>query len=415
MVRQVNARLTAGAAAALLALAVLVPVAAASGPASGAPSAGGPSAAADASPSPSASAIPAGCPDVTDGRVSLETIIATGPAKMIECLDAANVYAVEFEAYFPSFICDGCGGMRMYSIDPEWLSGGLVDYDAASRTITSSAGIGTAGMRVETGPEPALIGDDAAQAWTAANVLDLRLPPGLGACQTNGTTTSAGCTVGRYADQYLRFTAHYQDPAASTCVGSSADGGVPQMPAASVVTYCEQQLVIDSFVVTAPHVCPSQPYTVGQLSHFTSERLVACLGSRTIAVTAYVPAPQAVGIGGIWAGKPGWLVDNGAVGMVLANGNRIGSVDWLVRVPPKLGACQLTADQPASCPFKPFGGKWVRIVGHFADPLSATCKATWTSPAPRPAYFTSDYVRQYCREQFVITAKPVAVRAPSNP
>jgi hypothetical protein len=90
-------------------------------------------------------------------------------------------------------------------------------------------------------------------------------------------------------------------------------------------------------------------------------------------------------------------------------------VDWGVRIPPRLGACELVADQPTSCPFRPFGGKWVRIVGHFADPLSATCKAAWTSPAPKPRWFTGDYVRQYCREQFVLVAKPVAAKAPKAP
>ncbi len=57
----------------------------------------------------------------------------------------------------------------------------------------------------------------------------------------------------------------------------------------------------------------------------------------------------------------------------------------------------------------------MKILGHFADPLSATCKATWTSPAPKDTYFTPDYIRQYCREQFVISAKPVAAKAPKNP
>ncbi|MCU0506282.1 MAG: hypothetical protein MUE82_11045 [Chloroflexi bacterium] len=416
MTRHVPARIVVAAAAALLTLAALLPVGASAAPPGGIGAAedASPTPGAVASPSPTASLIPAGCPDVTDGRVSLETIIATGPAKMIECLTAAGVYQVAFDAHFPSATCDGCGGIAGGSITPEWLSGGPVDYDATSGAVTSARGLQPVGMRVSTGPEPALLGDDAATAWFDANVLDLRLPPGVGRCDTADTTAAGGCTIGRYADQTLRFTAHYQDPAASTCVASERLDDTT-IPVSAVRTYCDQQLVVDSFVVTEPHVCPAGPYDVLQLSHFTSERLVACLGSRNITVTAYVPAPQPVGIGTIWAGKPGWLVDNGAVGMIVASGNLVGSVDWGVRIPPRLGACELVSNQPASCPFRPFGGKWVRIVGHFADPQWTTCKASWTSPAPRPRWFTTDYVRQYCREQFVLTAKPVAAKAPKAP
>ncbi len=400
--------LTTAVVAASVAVALLAPVGVSAGPAH---------AATDASPSPTAPLIPAGCPDVTDGRVALETIIATGPTKMIECMDAAGAYSVQFEAYFPSFICQGCGGIAGASIDPAWLSGGAVDYDPQTGVITPSRGLGGRGMRVETGPEPALIGDDAATAWTATNVLDLRVPPGIGSCVTNGTGPET-CTLGRYTDQVLRFTAHYQDPAAQACAGtyltSSGEPAEKPLPAAAVKTYCEQQLVVDSFVVTAPRVCPTQPYTIGQLSHFTDDRLVACLGSRTIAITAYVPA-EFGGRGSLWGGTPAWLVQEWGTGMYLANGTADGASWRLVRIPPKLGACDTSATFPASCPFKPFAGKWVKIVGHFADPLSATCKATWTSPAPKDAYFTPDYIRQYCREQFVISAKPVAAKAPKNP
>jgi hypothetical protein len=412
MSRSILGRMAVAAAATALVLAALAPVGASAAPG------GGTRAAADASPSPTASLIPAGCPDVTDGRVSLETIIATGPAKMIECLRAADVSSVAFEAYFPSFVCDGCGGTRNSSIEPRWLSGGPVDVDADSGAITSSVGISTLGMRVETGPEPDLGGDAAAQAWTAANVLDLRLPPGIGSCATDGTERES-CTVGRYADQYLRFTAHYQDPAASTCEGRNynypgPDDGTP-LPAAAVKTYCEQQLVVDSFVTTEPHVCPSAPYTIGGLSHVTDDRLLACLGSRTITLTVYVPAPWEGGVGTVWTGTPAWLVQNQNMGMWLTNGTAEGATGRVVRIPPKLGACVTGEAYTAGCPFTRFAGKWVKVVGHFADPLSATCKATWSNPAPKPSYFTPDYVHQYCREQFVISAKPVAAKQPKNP
>jgi hypothetical protein len=389
----------------LLAAATLAPVGVTAGPPAGS------RASADASPAPTTLPSAIGCPDISPGALTVATIVATGPAKMIECTSAAGVSTLTFSAYFPYAECTGCGGSRNASIDPGWLSGGLVDFDPATGAITPSVGISGYGMKVATGPEPDLIGDDAATTWTAANTLALRLPPGLGSCATDDTTADAGCTVRRYADQVLVFTAHYDDPAAATCAGSVGEG--PEMPAAAVVAYCEQQLVVDAFVTTEPYVCPAAPYTVLDLTHYTTDRLVACLGSKKIVVTGYVPVPQSAGIGTMWAGKPGWLVDNGQVGMWVQGSGRIGGgVSMLVRIPPNLGACDITWANPSACPFTPFAGKTVSMVGRFVDPRSATCSASWASPAPKPAYFTRAYVRQYCREQFVLLSKPVIAKTP---
>ena len=87
----------------------------------------------------------------------------------------------------------------------------------------------------------------------------------------------------------------------------------------------------------------------------------------------------------------------------------------LVRVPPRLGACHGTAGD-ASCPFHPYIGRWVRITGHFMDPASSTCRVTWDfqDQRPRPALYTAAYFRQYCREQSVMTSRPVGVAAPKD-
>ena len=335
---------------------------------------------------------------------------------MVECLDAAGISRVAFDAYFPKLVYPGAGGTGQSSVAPTWLSGGLVFYDATTGVIDPADDL-AAGMRVQTGPEPGLTGGDAARAWMAANTVFLRVPPALGDCQV--MDTARFCTFGRFAGQELHFTAHYQDPAAATCKGTwypdPATTVKADLPAASVRAYCDQQLVVESFVTNEPYVCPASPYTVTELSHFRSDRLVACLGSGTISVLAYVPVPVASATGSIWDGTPHWLVGNEMTGMVVLGWPDSAYTYWLVRIPPRLGACTLQSNDPASCPFRPFAGKWVTITGHLADAASATCKATWTNPAPKPPFFTTAYVRQYCREQFVISATPTLAKAPARP
>jgi hypothetical protein len=238
----------------------------------------------------------------------------------------------------------------------------------------------------------------------------------MGSCAIDDTTP-ATCSVGRYTGLWLRFEVHLLDWRAATCTGSTLEP--PPMPAAAVVAYCGQQLVVDSFTVQTPSVCPAAPYMVADLVHFTSDRLVACLGSRTITVTGHVPVPVAAAIGSLWVGTPGWLAAPGPPsaagwgGMVVTGAASADAPMFNVRIPPRLGACRVFANEPASCPFRPYAGKWVRFTGHFSDALSTTCSGTWTSPAPKPAYFTTAYVRQYCREQFVLSTRPVRVAAPA--
>jgi len=366
--------------------------------------------------SPSPSARPAGCPDIASGHLALSTIIATGPARMVACAKAQDATSLTFDAWFPSASCDGCGGVSD-TILPLWLSGGAVYYDATTGVVTPGNS-GTLGMQVATGPKPDGLSFDASSAWLEAHTLVLRLPPDIGTCVTNGTAARY-CSISRYVGLDLRISAHYLDTAATTCTGETMTGGA--FPASAAVGYCEQQLVVDSFTVATPYVCPTAPYTVADLLHFTSDRLVACLGSRIIAVTAYVPVPVSAAIGSLWVGTPGWLAspglpsDAGWGGMIVTGAASADAPAFNVRIPPRFGACRLFADDPASCPFKPFAGKWVRFTGHFSDALSSTCSGTWTSPAPKPAYFTKAYVQQHCREQFVLSSKPTRTTAPKAP
>jgi hypothetical protein len=373
-----------------------------------------------ASPSPTAAAAPTGCPDLASGEVALSTIIAAGPTKMAECAKAQDASSVTFLAYLPASRCEGCGGISGASIVPAWLSGGSVRYEATTSTI-SGDGVGALGMHVTTGPRPSGLSDAARSAWEAANALDVRLSTWMGSCPIDDTTP-ANCSVSRYAGLWLRFDAHLLDWRADTCTGSTLEP--PRMPASAVVAYCEQQVVVDAFTVDTPFVCPAAPYTVADLVHFTSDRLVACLGSKVIDVTAYVPVPVSAAIGWTWVGTPGWLAspgppsDEGWGGMVVLSSASAGFVEgaqFSVRIPPRLGACRIFADDPASCPFRPFIGKWVHFTGHFSDALASTCSGTWTSGRPKPAYFRKAYVQQYCREQFVLSSRPAKAAAPKTP
>ncbi|MEI8333984.1 MAG: hypothetical protein WCH74_09050 [Chloroflexota bacterium] len=403
MRRYLTRRAAVAAAASLLALEALAPLGASAGPAPGLRTA------ADASPSPSASAVPAGCPDLSDGTTSLKTIIATGAAKMVECAKTQNATYIRFDAYFPAATCNGCGGISLTSIDPAWLSGGAVDFDPATLAITSALSQSPLGMRVTTSESPYEPSDDGHAAWYDAHAYDLRVPPDVGACVVSDTSSTV-CTLSRYAGLDLRFMAHFVDSAAATCTSEVIDG--PQMPAAGVVAYCEQQIVVDGFTVLTPYVCPAAPYTVEGLGNFTSERLLACFGSTKIVVTGYVPAPVESGVGSPWGGSPSWLVESTLAGFQLQGGPH--SSTWLrARIPPSLGACDTTAMDLSHCPFRPFARKWVRIVGHFGDARSATCTGSWSPMVgPRPAWFTRAGVRQYCREQFVLLSKPVLTTAP---
>ena len=412
MRRDAAQRAVAVASAALLLLAVVAPTGAV------ATSPAGDLSAAAASASPTAAAAPTGCPDLASGYLALSTIIATGPAKMAACAKAQDAASVTFDAYFPASKCDGCGGVTGATIDPAWLSGGMVFYGPATSAISGSGAVGALGMHVTTGPVPADLTGDALRAWQSIHGLDLRLPTWMGSCPIDDTTP-AYCSVSRYAGLWLRFEAHLLDWKASTCTGSTLEP--PQMPASGVAAYCEQQSVVDSFTVETAYVCPAAPYAVADLVHFTSDRLVACLGSKVITVTGYVPVPVSATIGWTWVGTPGWLAspgrpsDEGWGGMIVTAAASGDPAVFNVRIPPRLGACRIFADDPASCPFRPFIGKWVRFTGHFSDTLSSTCSGTWTSGWPRPVYFTKAYVQQYCREQFVLSSKPVRTAAPKTP
>lgn len=368
-------------------------------------------------PSPTAAAAPTGCPDLASGEIALSTIIAAGPTKMAECAKAQDASRVTFLAYFPASRCEGCGGISGAAIVPAWLSGGSVRYEATTSTI-SGDGIGALGMHVTTGPRPSGLSDAARSAWEVTNSLDIRLPTWMGSCPIDDTTP-ANCSVSRYAGLWLRFEVHLLDWKADTCTGSTQEP--VRMPPSAVVAYCEQQVVVDAFTVDTPFVCPAAPYTVAELVHFTSDRLVACLGSRVIDVTAYVPVPVSTAIGWAWVGTPGWLAspgppsDEGWGGMIVMGAASGAAAPFSVRIPPRLGACRIFADVPGSCPFRPFIGKWVRISGHFSDALSSTCSGTWTSGRPKPAYFTKAYVQQYCRERFVLSSRPVRAAAPKTP
>ena len=87
-----------------------------------------------------------------------------------------------------------------------------------------------------------------------------------------------------------------------------------------------------------------------------------------------------------------------------------------IRIPPSLGACPTYWVDNCFVPVRPPCDQSVLVTGHFNDPRSATCTATWTGTGPKPASFTPAYVKKYCRTQFVMDTKPVRTLVlPVNP
>lgn len=269
-------------------------------------------------------------------------------------------------------------------------------------------------MRVTTGPVPAGEDNKAPDSWWSANSIDLRVGPGLGSCVVYDTQRN-DCDLFRYAGHHLRLTTQF---GWSWCAGvyGTSDGTDANISRDAADAYCAQQMILTGFIVTDPDACPTAPYTVLQLSHYTSARLASCLGTKRVDVWGE-SNPASLDSTSSWQGKPAWLVDDGATGVSVGYGDGFFAPSaWRVRVPPTLGSCPQYTSDWRNCPFNGLDHTWIRMTGHFNDPRSATCTATWTGTGPKPSWFTPAYVRTYCRTQFVMDTKPVRTLVlPVNP
>jgi hypothetical protein len=371
-----------------------------------------PDASADASAVPSAlaSGAPASTPpcptplplDPATGAMvtSVEALAALGDAASA-CYGDAKL---ELTAYVPAhtYVDDISG----YAWDPAWLAGTL------QFAILASA-------REET-----------KTAWLAAY-----LSPSLGSCV--GTQVAAACVLHPYVGRWLTVTGHFNDPASSTCTGTPRPGMDPTpppiTPAEAEVT-CRTHFVLDTFAqakatgdvpVVFAAMCPVEPITIEQMVAVGATigpwYGLSCLKTREMTYRAYV-VPGVGLLSGMeqYPMSPRWLADPLNTGIVLTETEADASnpANWLIaRVPPDLvaggesQACDGSAVDPASCPFAPYVGKYVRITGHYDDYESMSCMVSGGpggSAAPGTTPITPDAVILGCREQFVIDSVAAA-------
>ena len=126
------------------------------------------------------------------------------------------------------------------------------------------------------------------------------------------------------------------------------------------------------------------------------DQILRCFGDRDFVVTGYLAPPE--GIGGIANGiTPTWLGEWSGLPVVLhANVNPADTCGDDV----DCSWAFLFAPKPALLPLTP--ARWVRLTGHFDDPVAATCRAT-------PGYEGQDgpetdaQAIATCRGHFVVT------------
>jgi hypothetical protein len=153
----------------------------------------------------------------------------------------------------------------------------------------------------------------------------------------------------------------------------------------------------------AAAACPTTPMTVDQL--LAADR--SCFGAESIGVTGWLAEPWGVGgyasgivpswLGEGLTGNALWLKPRGADGCVADDDCQFA----FLHVQPGVG--------PSLAPLE----RWVRVTGHYDDPLSTTCYWNRVNDPKTPEQSVAA-----CREAFVVTtvtglpAVTVTVRAP---
>ncbi len=119
-----------------------------------------------------------------------------------------------------------------------------------------------------------------------------------------------------------------------------------------------------------------------------SETGLACHGSRTLHLVAFVRDPGDVGWTYTYGLEPGWFRTAGSLFVARTSTVRPGEGPFVaLAVPPALGDVQAKHQ-----------GHWVSITGHFDDPAAAGCTATGEAGvAPSPAEAVT-----ICRSTFVV-------------
>jgi hypothetical protein len=130
-----------------------------------------------------------------------------------------------------------------------------------------------------------------------------------------------------------------------------------------------------------------------------SETGLACYGSRTLHLTAFVRDPGEVGWTYTYGLDPGWFRTAGSLFVAGTSTARPGEGPFMaLAAPPALGDLQAM-----------YQGHWVSITGHFDDPAAASCTATGEAGVAPSA---ADAV-MICRSTFVV-ARVSRAEAPAT-
>ena len=158
----------------------------------------------------------------------------------------------------------------------------------------------------------------------------------------------------------------------------------------------------------APKRCPTLPTDAATLFALASHgpaspavaAVLACFGRHEITIDAYVPRDVGIDAPGFPAVEPGWLSPYGLPQAVVQASRT--STGFGVRVPPRLQGCAGAPPvRSPGCPFAALAGRFVRLSGHFNDPIARTCHFVSPPPGkwPSPAELVT-----ICRGEFVVDA-----------
>jgi hypothetical protein len=174
----------------------------------------GPSESSDAaSPIPSATPVPtdaSGCPVLPADLATVRDV-----AKADRALACFGRHTLTVRAYVPT--TDGLGGVSGYRMTPAWIADPFT------------------GVIVQPGP----LAEQDQDAW-----LIVRIRPALGTCAVTGIE-QPGCPLGRFLDEYVTLSGHFDDSSAAQCRSRAWTPGDPAGPSRStMVATCRRQFVV---------------------------------------------------------------------------------------------------------------------------------------------------------------------------
>jgi hypothetical protein len=207
----------------------------------------------------------------------------------------------------------------------------------------------------------------------------------------------AGCSGATPSIELLAPTA---EPSASPSAAAPSTPTATPTPAASPVASATSE------PSTASGACPRPPLDLAAVRDTArARRAITCFGSASLTFRAYVPTTT--DLGGVSGSKmtPLWIADNwtGAIVQPEPLVEQDQNAWLIVRVPPKLGRCAITAVEAKECPFGAHLDDYVTITGHFDDPVATTCKSVAFSPELDPGPAKPEMVAR-CRAEFVVSA-----------